>query len=441
MSDREIQKSMATVVEKCLNANAQDLPAEPIYDHLTDVRVEFALILLQRLNDVQARGSEVFGLLFTAWDTMRSRQRNYETALANNDTGYFRSLLNVLFLALQFHARNALREDTHSPKNGRPLPSDAPTILEILDVIVAQGFRSLTTYLHDDPSKCCPKDFAILTAILQTCLRTRHVEQLYEAIVGKFIGNSTSAYASALFSWSDKFMINNDPVYGELSISFLAELSTIPAMAEHLAVEGVLTRLSTSPLMNYYRQEPAGYDPLDNTLPRPFAIWTDGVLPICLNLLFHVSRVAPEVAAFLNQFAPQLLRSSSLHFENKVSPTPSRPYAGRISLAMASEVQNLALISYILDTFRQAGPSMGIDVFEMEVLKWDRARVKEDLEELLGRRPALRSRIVATSEKEIALQEKSSKTSGESLLEEKIVKELQAALLCLGGGDGEVVEK
>lgn len=437
MSDREIQKSMAVVVEQCLKTNAQDLPQEAIFDQLAEVRVEFAMALLQRLNDIKARGSEVFSLLFTAWDAMRSRQRSYETALANDDVAYYRSLLNVLFLTLQFHVSDAVRDLKSSLQGKKNLPSDTPTILEILDVVVAQGFRSLTTYLHDDSSKCCPKDFAILTAILQTCLQTRNIDQLHEAIVKKFIENNTSRYATALFSWSDKLMVNGDPIYGELSILFLLELSTIPIMAEHLAIEGILTNLSTSRLMNFYLHGPSGYNPLDG-VPRPFIIWTNGILPLCLNILHHVGRTAPEVAAFLNQFGPQLARASN-SFASKYTVSAAHPYTGGISLAMASEAQSLALISFILDKFRAAGPSMGIDPSELEQLSWDRVRVKEDIEELLSRRQVLRSRIVATSEKEVGLKQKmrqGKNGSAENALEVLVVKELQGALMCLGGGEG-----
>ena len=106
---------------------------------------------------------------------------------------------------------------------------------------------------------------------------------------------------------------------------------------------------------------------------------------------------------------------------------------------MVSEAYSLALISYILTRFREAGASLGIDAQSIQELKWDKAQVKEDIEELLERKQNLRARIVATSEKELELSRQKpvdAASGAQSRLEEKIVSELKATLACLGG-DGD----
>jgi nuclear pore complex protein Nup188 len=106
---------------------------------------------------------------------------------------------------------------------------------------------------------------------------------------------------------------------------------------------------------------------------------------------------------------------------------------------MALEASSLALVSTILQKFRDAGPGAGVDVQEVQQLKWDKERVKDDIEALLEKRAVLRARIAATNEKELlmARQEPVNRSSGsENLLEEKIVKELQTVVTCLGGGEG-----
>jgi nuclear pore complex protein Nup188 len=105
---------------------------------------------------------------------------------------------------------------------------------------------------------------------------------------------------------------------------------------------------------------------------------------------------------------------------------------------MASEAYSLALISYILTRLREAGSSIGVDTQAIQELKWDKAQVKEDIEELIERRGNLRARITATNEKEVELarQKPVNAASGaENRLEEKVVKELEAALACLGGDE------
>ncbi|KAL1969435.1 hypothetical protein VTN77DRAFT_8873 [Rasamsonia byssochlamydoides] len=433
MPDSGVQKSMATVVRNCLNANSRSVPQEAIFNRLQQSRVDFALALLQRLVEVGSRGSEVFTLLEVVWDAIRARGTTYENALIHDDTEYYRSLLNVLFLALQFHVAGPSRAAPEAVSKKPELSSDLSTVVEVVKVVIAQGFRSLTTYLHDEPQKCSPKDFAILTAILQTALRVKNAERIYEHIVYHIEDNDVARYATTLFSWADQLTVEGDPIYGELSIIFLVELSSIPMLAEYLAVEAVLMKLSSCRLTRVLLQ-PRGCGPFD-PVPRLYAIWTGGFLPLCLNLLYHVNRAAPEVAAFLNQFEGQLNRAAE-SFAGVHAPVASPQSAKKICLAMASEAYSLALISFILQRYREAGPSTGIDGQAIQELKWDKAQVKDDIEELLSRRPSLRARIVATNEKELemARQKPLNAASGaESRLEEKIVAELTAALTCLGG--------
>ncbi|KAH1598283.1 hypothetical protein KXX44_005657 [Aspergillus fumigatus] len=429
MADREVQKSMASVVQSCLEANIKGVPQEAIFERIQQTRVEFAQALLQRLVEAGAKGAEVFGLLRVVWDALRTRRATYEEALVNDDAEYYRSVLNVLFLALQCHLDSNPRTTPDTSSRIAEIPSDLTLVIEIVKTVVAHGFRSLTTYLHDQPDKCEPKDFALLTAILQTSLQIKNADRLYEHIVYHIEDNNTARHAMSLFSWADQLAVSGDPVYGELSILFLVKLSTLPMLAEHLAVEAVLTRLSTCRLTNIL-QQPRGFGPFD-AVPRLYTIWTAGFLPLCLNLLYHVLRTAPEVAAFLNQFEGQLKRAAESFVADR-SGSPSR----RICLSMASEAYSLALISFILNRFREAGPSAGVDAQSIQDLKWDKTQVKEDIEELLERRQSLRARIVATSEKEVELARQkpvNSASGAENRLEEKIVTELQAALVCLGG--------
>lgn len=425
---------MALVVKNCLVANTGSIPQEAVFDRLQQTRVDFAQALLQRLVQIQSKGAEVFGLLSVVWEAMRARGGTYENALANDDTEYYRSLLNVLFLSLQFHLDGPSRTEPEVVGKKPKFSSDTSIVLEVVKVVVAQGFRTLTTYLHDDPQKCHPRDFAILTAILQTCLQVKYADRLYGQIAFHIEDNDTARYALTLFSWSDQIAIEGDPIYGELSILFLLELSTVPMLAEHLAVEAVLMKLTTCRLTNVLQQS-KGCGPFD-PIPRLHSIWSGGILPLCINLLYHVMRAAPEVAAFLNQFGGQLNRASESFTSSHAGVSTTQP-AGRICLSMASEAYSLALISFILERFREAGPSAGIDIQTIQELKWDKGRVKEDIEELLGRRQTLRARIVATSEKELELARQkplnATASGAEDRLEEKIVNELSAALVCLGG--------
>ncbi len=402
---------------------------------------------MQRLVKTNSQEPEVKALLPIIWNAIRTCGINFELSSTGNVADYYRCLLKTLFLAMQTYiplprqakpaiSTNGVTSTPAEQPDRENLSQSSHIILEILSVVVAQGFRSLATRLHDHPEESSTTDFALLTAILQTAIRVPGVDKLQSQVVMQFAENKTARYATTLFSWADQLAVDGDPVFGELSILFLIELSSMPMMAEHLAVEGVLSQLSNANIMNRFRH-PNGIGPF-NDQPRLYAIWTRGILPLCLNLLDSVgAAIGGEISAFLNQFPNQLSRSAD-GFDSKRAPTPSDPSAGCLTLGAASEAHSLALISLILDTFRAAGASMGIVAAEISEPQWDRTQVKEDLEGWLQGRRVLRDRILPVTEKEVELarmEAVESRSGAENRLEEKVVGELTAALRCLGGTD------
>lgn len=304
---------------------------------------------------------------------------------------------------------------------------------EILVRVVGKGFRSLATQLHEDQSKCRPSDFALITALLQSIIRVPGMDLYHPKLSLELAGNGLARCATSLFSWSDQLAIDRDPIYGELSILFLLELSNIGSMAETLAVEGVLSQLSSANLVNYYRR-PNGMGPFDEP-QRVYHIWARGFLPLCLNLLDAVGApVAAEVASFLNQFSNQLLRSSDGFGSNRAYPSATARNSGRITLSMAAETHSLAIIWLVLERFRQQGPGLTGLATEIPDLAWDHAGVKEDVDSWLKSSGALRDSIVPTNEREFDLARAkpvSGSRRAQSRLEEQVIQELEGALMCL----------
>ena len=430
--DVEFHKSLATIVQQCLVANMANTLPDAIFFNLARSRVDLAFILVQQVLEVAPSSVEARNMLKPAWETLRSHAPSLGAALIGPEAGYDRLLLRIVYTALQVHARNS-PESKNQDYEGSQMPDlmeTTPIVLEIIGNVAAQGFRSLTTALHDDVSRVLPVDFALITAFLRTALCVPGIGQHTTHLVSQFTDDNTARYASTLLSWSDQLTVGNDPVYGELSIIYLVELSNVPALAESIAVEGILTQISSANLMNYFRRD-GGIRPLAEPA-RMHRIWSRGLLPLALNLLRAIGApIAGEVAAFLNQFQNQMQRAAS-----DVDVNPS---AGYITLDLSLEVHSLALLTMILDTVREAGASVGILASNIAPVDWGQVQVKEDLYSLLQRRKALRESIVPTNDREEAwARQRPSKpeNAAENRLEEKIVDELSAALAVLSGNDG-----
>ncbi|KAL8919292.1 MAG: hypothetical protein Q9208_006857 [Pyrenodesmia sp. 3 TL-2023] len=438
-TDSGYQKTMAEVAMDCLRTNAQNSLPEKIFERLAQSRADLAFTLLQALIEVRSSRAEVKSVLFTAWDTMRAHGTDLALVLDGDRATYSRTLLKILCLSIQAHVISPDSQGSTSRKESRsddsptkPLTANATlnTILEILRIMVAHGFRSLTTLLHSSPDRVLPSDFALLAALLRTSLLVPGLERHTTALLSIFADAQTSRYAATLLSWSDQLTTNRDPIYGELSINFLVEMSSMPALAESLAVEGILIHISNTNLIRFLRKS-KGFGPFDQPV-RMYNIWVRGILPLLLNLLHAVgASVAAEIAVYLTQFQGQIARANAAFtYYSTVDGTE-----GFLTLSTVSEAQTLAVLAAMLDTYREAGPSAGVVSSEIVETGWDRTRVKEDVESWLQRRGVLRERIVPVGEREEgwARMKPQRNTGALNRLEEKVVEEMGGLLMLLGG--------
>ncbi|KAJ4370232.1 hypothetical protein N0V86_008969 [Didymella sp. IMI 355093] len=440
--DARLVQVVVGVVRRSLKANAEnDLP-QALFGQLSVLRTDLSFGLLKKLVEAKIHTPEARQLLSPVWNAIRASTPDFDSVFSGDAVYYYRSQLRVLYLALQPHLVEGTEQNGESefrssfrgtmPASHKTLETSSSTLLlEILADTVAKGFRSLANQLHADPTSVTPSDFALLTAILQRIVAIPEMSKWQSQAALLFANNGTVRYATSLFSWSDRLTVSHngvaDPVYGELALLFLLSLSAIPAMAETMAVEGVLSQLNTANLMNYYRR-PNGMGPYD-TPARLHSIWTKGILPLCLNVLLSVGApIAAEISSFLNQFPEQLSRASGA-----INSSPSaRTGATKITLSVASETHSLALLSAIIEDVRKQGPKLGIQANEITLLDWDKDNVKEDVESWMSRRSALRERIVAVDERELEMLGRKKGELNE--LEDRVLGELEAAGICLGLG-------
>jgi nuclear pore complex protein Nup188 len=459
VQDREVQKLMARVVTKCLQGNTRIYPAENIFETLFQTRADFTLALMQRLVDIKAKGSSFVSLLATAWETVRFRDATYDSAIANDGVRYYRSLLTILLLAMQFHIEKRSKPratafiTTSTTNTSDPAAS---VVLEIAKIVVAPGVVSVTSFIHDqgqnstvrsedlnDRSAVGPRDLFILLSLLETILRLSLVPQIISQVSDVCTSSGMIESCLLLLSWSHVLPRSIAPdkaasslIHADLSLRLLVSLSLLPLVAEELAVEGALARISAARIIHVIQSSPGGILPLDSRGTQYqglYSVWSTGILPLCLNLLHSMGRpMASEISAFLNQFPHQLTKASTAFSYSSFSQN-SDGSKGVISLASANEATTMALISHILAKYRAAGASAGVDSLDIPNLEgYDEHRkvLAEEIEDLLGRSAMLKARIVATDAKEQVWLK-------DGTLERKITEELRFASMCLRGTEGE----
>ncbi|ETN43935.1 uncharacterized protein HMPREF1541_11066 [Cyphellophora europaea CBS 101466] len=449
---KDVQIIMSHMVSICLRANCKPSPPESLFDSLFQSRAEIAAMVLGPLVTVGARGSDYTTLLRLAYDTARYSNGSYELAIMNNDLQYWRSMLTVVRLSMQFHVTKSRKTVNLGDKVSLDAIDPSNTLFcEIGAHIVGEGLRSLVAALQDqrqrskdrinDGSVVDASDVLLLLNVLQTMLRLPSLPQFANQLADALISTSTPQTCLLLFSWSH--LLDETPVYAVLASRFLAAISKLGPVAEELAVEGVLNRILISKMTQRIQQMPQGVGHLDR---RPNAgtlynIWSDGFLRICLNLLDAIGGgVAAEVANFINAFPEQVSRAS-LSF----STNPNRAEGTEgLTLGAACELANLALLSFVLERFRIAGASSAVDPTQIAPLAgFDEHKkgIAADIRDVIEQDLRFRlKREVPTNETQAAWAKKSSRPEEKggrndqprsSVLDQKMIKELKDARRCL----------
>jgi nuclear pore complex protein Nup188 len=443
----ELMDLLMDIVQACL-ANVRgncDLSAS-IIDKLELRRVDLIALVYQRLAEIRdpKKIRELCQFFNIIWKDVRELLSTTDTSESSEQAALRRQVIRIIFLIMQPLKNWVPSSQTRAGQKMQftvpPAMDYAGQLIEVINEIVTKGFKSLANIVHQDQSACEPSDFAITTAVLQTVLKIPGVDNIHQQIALNLANSEVSRYAASLFSWSDQLLVDGDPIYGEHSILFLLELSSIAEMAETLAVEGVLSRLSSANLMALYTRK-GGMGPFDKPT-RLHSIWSKGILPLCLNLLDAVGGpIVPEVVSFLAQYPAQLDRLIR-ELQNRRNPIGPRPGDSYLTVNMASEAHSLSLIWRIVEHHRALGAAAAgsLGGVEIPVFPWDRSAAREEIEDWLGARSTLRMRLMAASERdsEWLRMKPSAKDGGksESRLEERVWQELVGAAECLGAIEG-----
>ncbi|KAI5811353.1 nucleoporin subcomplex protein binding to Pom34-domain-containing protein [Peziza echinospora] len=458
----ELSRALIKVVENCLAANIDmwQLP-EQLTKLIFSERAEFGFIVMRKLSQQNNRPGEGViydGVFDNAWKAILVQKSEFLRALSTSEgIGYYRSLLRIMYMAL-LGQRNR--------KDALPIES-CYKILDMIDVVVAQGFKELAAAAKTHPDTTNPEDIALITGILQASLRLKGVEVVHAGIGLHIAKHGTIRAATTLYSWAEKIGASDDgspvdPVYGELSVLFMLELSYVKLLAEQLAVEPILDLLITSSLSTTIRYTmTAGLNnPLQHT--RLHNIWSRGLLPILVNLLTANGPLfGPKIVSFLGFFGLQieLLVDSWGQRGNPITLSVIRETGTLVGLLEILRVwgvdipapktlrkQPSADVDMIGSTHDTVNPFADDEMDDVvDGIRFDKGTVLEMVEYLLNHRNYLATLVVPTTEEEQkqnhAVDKGETGDKAMSPLVESVVKEMDSLrkllTVVVGEEDGE----
>ncbi|KAK0792646.1 hypothetical protein LTR91_012671 [Friedmanniomyces endolithicus] len=416
------QEPLIVTVKACLEGNAKAGMDEPNTTEVLLLRANVAFVVLSKLVGAGCAKPGLKELLVRevqgekeqrrrepgAWDLVRMCPVDFDVATAREDLRYYRTLLQILFLAIRPHAYIPLTKPVKGDGKASLSAENASVLVDIVAKIVIPGFRALCGNLHaEDMAIASPADFSLIIALLQAVLAVQGIGIAHLPLATAIADSSLVRGALSLYSWADQLaeIMDDDPIYGEVAMTTLVALSGIPQVAEQMALQGVLLQLSGAKLSNYFRK-PGGKGQWDEPVGLFAVIWTEGFLPLCLNLLSAVGpAIAGEVSAFLNSFPEQLKRAEEA-FRSEGPGSYGRrrqQHSGDVTLGLVREAQGLVLIALTLKSDLARAAADGITAADVAPLRYDLENARQEVGKLARSQRSLADKVVAVNERELVM--------------------------------------
>ena len=144
----------------------------------------------------------------------------------------------------------------------------------------------------------------LVTAILQEIFALSNIELAFGVISTSLLESNVVQSALQCFVQSHKVLVDGEPVFGALSVTFLLALSQIPTVAEQILADEGLEVIMESTVCEKFRTGDVKYGSLE------YKMWTRGILPLLLQFINAIGPSLSEaVKGFLRVYSSQIDRA------------------------------------------------------------------------------------------------------------------------------------
>src|SRR5579862_2395571 len=176
-------------------------------------------------------------------------------------------------------------------------------ILELFEAIIAKGATNLFNRARSSPDGQVADMIRLVTAIAQNLVDLSSKDIIFSELCNRLMDHNTIEAAVRLYAASHQCLIDEQPIFAELSLSFLVGIWSAPRVPEQIAVAGILSFFMESPTSSVLQSN-------DIRTPQAFVlhrVWTRGVLPIIFSLLQSLGmRILRDVVVFLRLYEQQI---------------------------------------------------------------------------------------------------------------------------------------
>jgi nuclear pore complex protein Nup188 len=383
------------LAKACLEANIAEAKLHMLLRGTICDRANLAFSLVGNPT-VTMKPEEIKSILRLAFNALVAPELKFFDALTDGKFDIARPLIRTILTCLKRLDR----------KKDRP----SGLLLDIFEAVVAKGATNLFNRARSVSDGEVADMLMLVTTIGQELVDLCNKDSVFSEFCNKLMDHNTIEAAVRLYGAGDQAILDEEPVFAELSLQFIVALSAAPRVPEQLAVAGILGYIMESPISNILQSTDIRA-PQNLILHR---VWTRGVLPIIFNLLQSLGiRLLRDAVAFLRLYEVQIQWAFTEWARPKL-----------ITTALVDETLLLLVLFEVVDSFLQTEQERFVFKGKEDLL--------ENVNNLLAH-PRFMARLVhPTSLEEVKLMEERREGEFKNGLVAKIATDLEEMRGLLG---------
>lgn len=364
-------------------------------------RIELSFLLAYTINGIDSVKKDTscsIDIIEACGELMTFSDVGYILPQFGKDGRSYRSLLRLVYIAL-----SGLTHDYDQ------VIARLSVLEKFFDFAIARGTKSIIIELQNDVylSRTNKKhvsgnfeskldDLRLILSILKCFVSLQISPTLHEEMLRSLESNGTVESVLSLYSFSHLILVNEEPIFAQLSLMFMQQLLTVDAFADKFVNSNMFMVIRESVISQPLRN---GGITLQNA-PQLHRTWTNGILPILVTCLARSGKVN-EVAVALWAFSKQI--KTCIESWSKDSSSL------QVSSAATLETMQILFMSQILSAVCRdeglTGPGSEVDLPMLPGIELPQKREEfvNYLDNLLKHPNFLASRIVPSNPEEAAM--------------------------------------
>lgn len=293
----KITSSFIDITKKLLQANINEGVKVDLFEETYRVRVELAFFFLYSIKkERELKEEEITESMRLALQLVSSTDVNFLGSVLSNKSDIYRPLLRIVSSLFSASKNNA--------KMVEDLSGD---LLEFFEIVIAKGTSVILGSVQSDINSADiggkVEDLCLIISLFKGLIACKPPKSFTSKLAPLLADFGTLKGILNVYSSSHLLKVNSEPLFADLTLTFMLELVSVDSIAEQLISSGLFSTLIQSPISLIIQDG----NIFVQSSPRYHHIWSNGLLAIILTLLSKFgARLLPEICVFVNYFTKQI---------------------------------------------------------------------------------------------------------------------------------------